>query len=162
MMKFRILALALAVSLFGCSRSSSSSSSSNDVPDNDHWSIDKTSVEDQLVTISFSNVSGQSLNLIQPLEKKIEMRSGNDWVPVGVLYCDCENPCPAPPESQTIESGGTFTFTWDKVVEECVTEGNSSRTEKSDAVAGTYRINYSYQLTNVRGVLQLQAEFVIE
>lgn len=152
----KVSIIVLIVIAFGCSKNANKSSSQES---SDSWQIGKAVVSEGDVSITFTNNSDVSYALLDPMEKRVEVREGETWVKVSILYCDCGSPCPAPPDEKSIEPGAAFTFSWDKKVEECVGDEDAQETKKTMAASGQYRISYAYRVPGERQKQMLVAEF---
>lgn len=148
----------LAFMVFSCSKNVNSSAI-QDQALNDDWEIDSAVIDEGKVSITFTNKSDTVLRVIDPLEKRVEMQVDDGWQPIGILYCDCEAPCPNPPYEMQYAKDQQWSFTWDLKVEECLSEGMSKRTITSDAKEGVYRVTYFYQFPNTRERKKLIASF---
>lgn len=144
---------------FACSKQVAMSSS-NQL--NGDWTVAYTTLNEEMVSIAFTNVSESQLSLLSPMEKKLQMLVDDEWVKVGIFYCDCGLSCPAPPNERTFEPGEVWNFTWDLMVEECVEKDGSTTTVKTKAKPGNYRVSYDYQLPNSRERKKVIATFKIE
>lgn len=118
---------------------------------------------DSAIKIRLKNSDESTQIILNPMKKKIEKNDGGEWKAVSVLYCDCGGPpCPAPPRELTIEAGGSFTFTWDLMIEECKSDQNGRRTTlKEKASKGDYRAVYRFKSASGGEIQNLVINFSI-
>lgn len=121
------------------------------------FQVVERSVNSSEIRILLKNTTDSQLLLHNPLEKRIERKNGDEWEKVSVLYCDCGVSCAPPPEVLQLESGGTYTFEWDRNIEKCVEANKQLMTERSQAQTGSYLavFYYSIQGTSERQLLKV-------
>ncbi|WP_420318871.1 hypothetical protein [Ekhidna sp.] len=132
----------IIVFVIGCK----ASSPANNFPEIENQSLfieDRRESANNEISITFKNVSENDVLVVRPLEPMIERWTGENWERVSVLYCDCESPCPAPPQERSIGKGGYFVFSWNGIEEECVQGDQGRITNRSKASPGHYRVIYS-------------------
>lgn len=107
------------------------------------------SITSNSIMIKVQNTSEEPIDILSPMEKNIEVWLEGGWKKVNVLYCDCGGPpCPAPPETRSVEPKGSFVFSWDRNVEKCLSTDSGSVTEKKKVSSGLYRAVYYFKLSD--------------
>ncbi|WP_370086750.1 hypothetical protein [Ekhidna sp.] len=138
----------ILILIIGC-KSVSSTTNQQSIPPSSQTVFEEIDriITDNSVTIKFKNITDQEIEILNPMEKKIEIWQEGQWNKIGVLYCDCGGPpCPAPPEVRLVEPKGGFVFSWDRNEEKCLATDSVKVTEKKKVEAGEYRALYSYRL----------------
>ena len=110
-----------------------------------NWDI-QTTVDDQgSIMIKLTNLTEQSINVIDPLIKVIERKSGNSWERITTPYCGCIPTCPNPPSELEVLSNASHQINW---------EGNSTHCRENSPIRkkegpGLYRFLIKYKLSTV-------------
>ncbi|MBV6645443.1 MAG: hypothetical protein KI790_08330 [Cyclobacteriaceae bacterium] len=121
----------------------------------DGWLIDaKTDFSNEThVTINLINKTGSSVSLMNPMRTQIQRWTGDKWMNVGQVYCEC-NPCPPPPETLELANDAKISFSWDMHDEKCgssademqvsAQENSPNGISRVKSSSGKYRVIYNY------------------
>lgn len=108
------------------------------------WSITSSASysNQELVSITLTNNSENTLLLFDPLIKVVEKKIEDGWEKVSILYCGCE-PCPPPPNQLEFVPGAKHVFSWNKESSSC--DGNGGIPKKELVTSGKYRVKFRVQ-----------------
>ncbi|WP_425391409.1 hypothetical protein [Ekhidna sp.] len=157
-MRYLLISIAL---LFGCKATTSAVNAPEEISKQNLLVEAERNISDEEVLIKFKNVSDGEIVLLKPLEPVIEKWTGENWEKLELLYCDCGAPCPAPPTERSIEKNGSFIFSWDRMLEKCVSSDNGMITQRNEASSGLFRVLYVVK-GDESSATKLEARFSIE
>lgn len=113
--------------------------------DSDDWEIiDEKGLAEDNIYLKIKNISGYELDVLNPLERKISKKIGDEWVRVKYPYCPCGRNCPNPPNMFRIELNGEFDLGWDKTSIEC----DGTKLQNNLSTSGLYKITIRYRIPN--------------